>query len=95
MDYHPLKNFLRRSAGIDIDKSDVKQLNDLIGSKLNDLLVIGARNASYNGRDIVMEPDLPLAKVSRAQGNRAQAVIGCERSNSREAMETQSEGDKA
>ena len=40
----------------------MKRLNDLIGSKLNDLLVIGVRNASYNDRDIVMEPDLPLTK---------------------------------
>src|SRR5947207_1033240 len=62
IDYHPLKEFLRRSAGIDIDKSDMKRLNDLIGSKLNDLLVIGVRNASYNDRDVVMEPDLPLTK---------------------------------
>jgi hypothetical protein len=62
IDYHPLERFLRRSAGIDIDKSDMKRLNDLIGSKLNDLLVIGVRNASYNDRDIVMEPDLPLTK---------------------------------
>jgi len=62
IDYDPLKKLLRRSAGIDIDKSDMKRLNDLIGSKLNDLLVIGVRNASYNDRDIVMEPDLPLTK---------------------------------
>jgi hypothetical protein len=62
IDYDPLKKFLRRSAGIDIDKSDMKRLNDLIGSKLNDLLVIGVRNASYNHRDVVMEPDLPLTK---------------------------------
>jgi uncharacterized protein DUF1931 len=62
IDYDPLKKLLRRSAGIDIDKSDMKRLNDLIGTKLNDLLVIGVRNASYNDRDIVMEPDLPLTK---------------------------------
>jgi hypothetical protein len=62
IDYDPLKKFLRRSAGIDIDKSDMKRLNDLIGTKLNDLLVIGVRNASYNDRDVVMEPDLPLTK---------------------------------
>ena len=60
--YERLKEFLRRSAGLDIDKSDIKQLTDIIGSKLNDLLVIGVRNASYNDRDIVMEPDLPLTK---------------------------------
>ena len=62
MGYERLKEFLRRSEGLDIDKSDVKRLTDLIGSKLNDLLVIGVRNASYNDRDIVMEPDLPLTK---------------------------------
>ena len=62
IDYDPLKKFLRRSAGIDVDESDMKRLNDLIGTKLNDLLVIGVRNASYNDRDVVMEPDLPLTK---------------------------------
>jgi Domain of unknown function (DUF1931) len=60
--YHRLKEFLRRSAGLDIDKSDMERLTELIGGKLNDLLVIGVRNASYNSRDIIMEPDLPLTK---------------------------------
>ena len=63
MGYTRMKEFLRRSAGVDIDKSDMDRLTDLIGRKLNDLLVIGVRNASYNNRDIVMEPDLPLTKV--------------------------------
>lgn len=62
MGYTRLKEFLRRSAGLDIDKSDTERLTDLIGRKLNDLLVIGVRNASYNNRDIIMEPDLPLTK---------------------------------
>src|SRR5919108_1714657 len=60
--YTRMKEFLRRSAGVDIEKSDMERLTDLIGQKLNDLLVIGVRNASYNNRDIVMEPDLPLTK---------------------------------
>lgn len=60
--YNRLKSFLHRSAEIDIDKNDMERLSDLIGKKLNDLLVIGVRNASYNDRDIVMEPDLPLTK---------------------------------
>ena len=62
MGYTRMREFLRRSAGIDINKSDMDRLSDLIGRKLNDLLVIGVRNASYNKRDIVMEPDLPLTK---------------------------------
>jgi hypothetical protein len=57
-----LEKFLQRSAGLSIDKNDVDRLSDLIGKKLNDLLVIGVRNAGYNDRDIVMEPDLPLTK---------------------------------
>ena len=60
--YNRVKDLLRRSAGIDIDKADMKRLSDLIGGKLYDLLVIGVRNASYNDRDVVMEPDLPLTK---------------------------------
>lgn len=62
MGHTRMKGFLHRSAAIDIDKSDMDRLTDLIGRKLNDLLVIGVRNASYNNRDIVMEPDLPLTK---------------------------------
>src|SRR5688572_18038604 len=60
--HNRLKDFLRRSAGVGIDKSDMKRLEDLIGGKLYDLLLIGARNASYNDRDVIMEPDLPLTK---------------------------------
>jgi hypothetical protein len=61
--YNHIKEFLRRSASVDIDKSDMKRLSDLIGGKLYDLLVIGVRNASYNDRDVIMEPDLPLTKA--------------------------------
>ena len=39
--YDHIKDFLRRSASVDIDKSDMKRLSDLIGGKLYDLLVIG------------------------------------------------------
>jgi uncharacterized protein DUF1931 len=77
--YNRLKEFLRRSAGIDVDKSDIKRLSDLIGGKLYDLLVIGVRNASYNDRDVIMEPDLPLTKgfLERMQDfNRYDEQIG-------------------
>ncbi len=55
-----LEELLRRVAGLNIDKSDIKRVTDLLGKKLNDLLIVGVRNASYNGRDVVMPPDLPL-----------------------------------
>jgi Domain of unknown function (DUF1931) len=57
--YERLKEFLRRSEGINIDKSDMKRLTNLIGSKLNDLLVIGVRNASYNDRDSLWNQTCP------------------------------------
>ncbi len=57
-----LEELLRDVASLSVDKSDVKRLLDLLSSKLYDLLVVAARNATYNGRDIVMEPDLPITK---------------------------------
>ena len=47
MGYNCLKDFLHRSAGINIDKNDINRLSDLVVKKLNDLLVFGVRNASY------------------------------------------------
>jgi len=57
-----LQELIRRVSGLNVDKSDLKRLSDLVGQKLNDLLVVSVRNASYNGRDVVMEPDLPLTE---------------------------------
>ncbi len=59
---HKMEKFFREAASLHVDKNDLKRLSDLIGRKLNDLLIVGVRNAGYNGRDIVMEPDLPLTK---------------------------------
>lgn len=55
-----LEELLRKVAGLNIDKSDLKRVSDLLGKKLNDLLIVGARNASYNQRDVILPPDLPL-----------------------------------
>lgn len=55
--------FIRRISGINMSRNDIDRLSDLVGKKLNDLLIVGVRNAGYNNRDIVMEPDLPLTKA--------------------------------
>lgn len=60
-----LEELVRRVSGLDFDKSDLKRLSDLVDDKLYDLLLIGVRHASYNNRDLVMEPDLPLTKGLR------------------------------
>jgi uncharacterized protein DUF1931 len=62
MGHTRMKDFMRRAVGVNVDKSDMDRLTDHIGNKLNDLLVIGVRNAGYNNRDVMMEPDLPLIK---------------------------------
>ncbi len=59
---HVFERLFREIAGLDVDKNDLKRLSDLVGKKLNDLLIVGVRNASYNARDLIMEPDLPLTK---------------------------------
>ncbi len=56
------ERLFREAAGLDVDKNDLKVLSDFLRDKLHDLLVVAERNAKYNGRDIVFEPDLPVTK---------------------------------
>ncbi|APD08751.1 MULTISPECIES: DUF1931 family protein [Thermus] len=56
------ERLFRLAAGLDVDKNDLKRLSDFLRNKLYDLLVVAERNARYNGRDIVLEPDLPVTK---------------------------------
>ena len=56
------ERLFRRAASLDIDKSDVKRLDDFISEKLHDLLIMAQRIAKMNGRDIVTEADLPLTR---------------------------------
>lgn len=56
------ERLFRLAAGLDVDKDDLKRLSDFLRDKLHDLLVAAERNAKYNGRDLVLEPDLPLTK---------------------------------
>ncbi len=60
-----LKQLVSRVSQIDLDKSDLKRLSELVSEKLHDLLLVGVRHASYNNRDLIMEPDLPLTKGLR------------------------------
>ncbi|MER3557754.1 MAG: hypothetical protein C4302_08035, partial [Thermus sp.] len=56
------ERLFREAAGLDVDKDDLKRLSDFLRNKVYDLLVVAERNAKYNGRDIVFEPDLPVTK---------------------------------
>lgn len=52
-------------SGLDLDKSDLQRLSDLVSDKLYDLLLVGVQHASYNNRDLILEPDLPLTRGLR------------------------------
>ncbi|KGQ21006.1 DUF1931 family protein [Thermus filiformis] len=56
------ERLFREAASLDVDKNDLKRLSDFLRDKLYDLLVVAERNAKYNGRDILFEPDLPVTK---------------------------------
>ena len=56
------ERLFRKAASLDIDKNDIKRLSDFLGKKIYDLLVVAERNAKYNGRDIIYEPDVPVTK---------------------------------
>ncbi|TFU17099.1 DUF1931 family protein [Thermus tengchongensis] len=56
------EKLFRLAAGLDVDKNDLKRLSDFLRNKVYDLLVVAERHAKYNGRDIILEPDLPLTK---------------------------------
>ncbi len=56
------ERLFREAASLDIDKNDLKRLSDFLGKKIYDLLVVAERNAKYNNRDIIYEPDVPVTK---------------------------------
>lgn len=60
-----LNELVGRMSGLRFDRNDLDRLTDLVDEKLYDLLLVGVRNASYNGRDLIMEPDLPLTRGLR------------------------------
>ena len=60
--FKKLEAVFRKAAGIDIDKSKADRITDIIEKKFNDLLLVAVEKAGYNGRDVIMEPDMPITK---------------------------------
>ena len=60
--FKKLETVFRKAAGIDIDKSKAERITDIVEKKFHDLLLIAVEKAGYNGRDIIMEADMPLTK---------------------------------
>jgi hypothetical protein len=56
------ERFFRITAGLDVDKQDLKRHSEFINARIYDLLVRGEAVAKANGRDIIQPFDLPITK---------------------------------
>ena len=56
------ERFFRRSAGLDVDKEDLRRYIDFVHRKTSDLLLRAEANAKANGRDVIQPFDLPITK---------------------------------
>ena len=70
-----LEALMRKAAGLDIDKSKAKEITDIVEKKLYDLLLIGERNAKYNGREVIWECDVPLTKGFLTPGSTSFIIL--------------------
>lgn len=59
------ERLFRLAAGLDVDKSDLKRLNDFVRQKVYDLLLAAQATARANGRDVIEVQDLPITKGLR------------------------------
>ncbi len=60
--FKKLEAVFRKAAGIDLDKSKADEIIDIIEKKFHDMLLVAVEKAGYNGRDVIMEPDMPVTK---------------------------------
>ena len=56
------QHFFRASAGLHVDKDDLKRYQGFLNRKLQDMLVTAQATASANLRDILLPVDLPITK---------------------------------
>jgi hypothetical protein len=56
------ERLFREVAGLDVDKEDLRRLNDFFNHEVEDLLIRGVANAKTNARDVIWPSDLPITK---------------------------------
>jgi Domain of unknown function (DUF1931) len=59
---HQIEHFFRASAGLEVDKDDIKRYYDFVDQKISDLLLIGDHKAKANDRITVEPRDIPISK---------------------------------
>ena len=60
MAFRQFERLFREVASLDIDKSDLKRMEDFIADRLHELLLRGQAFAKMNGRDLIEYTDLPI-----------------------------------
>ncbi len=61
------EKIFRESASLDIDKNDIKRLEDFVNQRVYDLMIRAQANAKANGRDIIQAQDIPVTKGLQEQ----------------------------
>ena len=61
------ERLFRVAASLDIDKSDIKRLEEFVNQRLHDLLLLGEAAAKANGRDVIQVHDLPITRGLQEQ----------------------------
>lgn len=56
------ERFFREAAGLDVDKDDLRRLDDFLDQKIYDLLLLAQATAKANIRDVIQPQDLPITK---------------------------------
>ena len=56
------QSLFRQAASLDIDKSDLKRLDDFVNERLHDLLLLAQTKAKANGRPVIDWIDVPVTK---------------------------------
>jgi hypothetical protein len=56
------ERFFRDAASLDVDKDDIKRIEEFVRHEVADLLTIGEAHAKANARDIIEPWDLPITK---------------------------------
>lgn len=56
------EKLFREAASLDIDKGDIKRLDDFVNERLHDLLLLSQSKAKANGRAAIDWIDVPVTK---------------------------------
>jgi hypothetical protein len=56
------ERLFREAASLDVDKEDLRRLDDFFNHEVEDLLIRGVATAKANARDVIWPCDLPITK---------------------------------